>query len=382
MRVLMLSKACIVGIYQRKLEHIAQRGVELLVLVPPSWIDERGEQKVERVYTEGYRLQETPITFNGNFHLHFYPHLQDYINEFQPHIIHIDEEPYNVATWQALFFGKQAGAQALFFSWQNIKRDYPPPFRWGERWVLHNVDYALVGTESAGEVWRQKGYRGAQKVVPQFGTDEELFQPRTTRSQRPFTIGYIGRLVEEKGVHLLLEAAAQLEGDWRLRIVGGGPLREDLEAFAAELGIADRVAFIGQIGSTEMPAQYAEMDVLVLPSLTRPNWKEQFGRVLVEAMACGLPVIGSDSGAIPGVVGGGGLIFREGDIAHLVKHLRDLQTKADLRDILGEAGRKRVLEHFTHEQVAAATVDVYEILYERALSQEERHPAPPNRRSV
>ncbi len=382
MRVLMLSKACIVGIYQRKLEHIARRGVELLVLVPPSWIDERGEQKLERIYTEGYRLQETPIALNGNFHLHFYPQLQDYIKEFQPHIIHIDEEPYNLATWQALLFGKQAGAQALFFSWQNIKRDYPPPFSWGERWVLHNVDYALVGTESAGEVWREKGYRGAQKVVPQFGTDEQLFQPQSTHPQRPFTLGYIGRLVEEKGVHLLLEAASQLEGDWRLRIVGGGPLREALETFAGELGIAERVAFIGQIASTEMPAQYAEMDVLVLPSLTRPNWKEQFGRVLVEAMACGVPVVGSDSGAIPGVIGEGGLVFHEGDVDHLAKHLHDLQTKADLRTILGEVGRRRVLTHFTHEQVAAATVEVYEILYERAQAQDERHRTPADRRTL
>lgn len=359
MRVLMLSKACIVGIYQRKLEYIAQQGVDLLVLVPPSWQDERGEQLLERVYTEGYRLQDTPIVFNGNFHLHFYPQLMDYIAEFEPDIIHIDEEPYNLVAWQAFLFARIKRIKTLFFSWQNIKRNYPPPFNWGENWVLKHVDYAVVGTDSAGDVWRQKGYKGRMKTIPQFGTDPELFQPLAHKPERPFTIGYIGRLVEEKGVHHLIEASAQVQGEWRLRIVGGGPLLEDLQGLAHELGIAERVDFIGQIPSTEMPAQYAEIDTLVLPSLTRHNWKEQFGRVLVEAMACRLPVIGSDSGAIPGVIGGGGLIFPEGDVAALTKHLQDLQTKADLRDLLGTQGQKRFLERFTHEKIASSTVAVY-----------------------
>lgn len=134
---------------------------------------------------------------------------------------------------------------------------------------------------------------------------------------------------------------------------------KDLQNLAHELGIAEQVDFIGQIPSTDMPAQYAEIDTLVLPSLTRPNWKEQFGRVLVEAMACALPVIGSNSGAIPGVIGNGGLVFPEGDVAALAKHLYDLQTKADLRELLGEQGRKRFLDHFTHEKIANLTVAVY-----------------------
>jgi glycosyltransferase involved in cell wall biosynthesis len=358
MRVLMLSKACIVGIYQRKLEYIAKQDVELLVLVPPSWKDERGEQVLERVYTEGYRLQETPINLNGNFHLHFYPQFSDYVAEFSPDIIHIDEEPYNLATWQALLYARLARTKSLFFSWQNIKRDYPLPFAWGEKWVLNNVEYALVGTDSAGEVWRQKGYKGQMRTIPQFGTDELLFQPNSP-PERPFTIAYIGRLVEEKGVHHLLHASSTLKGNWRLRIVGSGPLADDLQALASDLGITERLEWINWVSSTEMPAQYAEIDCLVLPSLTRPNWKEQFGRVLVEAMACGIPVVGSDSGAIPDVIGNGGLIFPEGDVQALAKHLEDLQNKADLREILGAQGRRRVLMHFTHERIAQATVEVY-----------------------
>ena len=315
---------------------------------------------LERVYTDGYRLETTPILFNGNFHLHCYPRLGQMLHDFRPDIVHIDEEPYNLATWQALFHARRAGAKTLFFSWQNIQRAYPPPFNLGEQWVLRHVDYALMGTDSAAEVWRDKGYRGPLHVIPQFGVDPDLFQPPEKQAEnRPFTIGYFGRLVPEKGLNLLLAAAATLAGNWQLRIIGGGPQRAALEAQAAQLNIADRVQFCPLIPSTEMPAQYRLLDVFVLPSLTRPNWKEQFGRVLIEAMASGVPVIGSDSGAIPDVVGNAGLIFPEGDPAALAECLRQVQHDPDLRQQLSQAGRERVLAHFTHQRVAAATVAVY-----------------------
>lgn len=360
LRVLMLSKACIVGIYQRKLEEIAKQDIELMVLVPPSWRDERGETPLERVYTEGYQLIPTPIRFNGNFHLHYYPEFARHLRAFQPDVVHIDEEPYNLATWHALYHTRKHGAKSLFFTWQNIVRQYPPPFRWGEQWVLKHSDYAQMGTESAAEVWRIKGYRGPQAVIPQFGVDPVLFHPADARPERPFTVGYFGRLVPEKGLHLVLDALAQLpDPHWRLELVGGGPERDNLQAQAVDLGIADRVQFTALVPSVEMPARYQGLDAFVLPSLTQGNWKEQFGRVLIESMATGVPVVGSDSGAIPDVVGGGGLIFPEGDIPALLDHLSRLQADAALRRTLGEQGRQRVLDHFTHAQVAQATVRMY-----------------------
>lgn len=361
MRVLMLSKACIVGIYQTKLEAIAREGVTLRVLVPPSWRDERGTQPLERAFTTGYDLKAVPIAMNGSFHTHFYPTLGREIADFRPDVVHIDEEPYNAATWHALWLARRAGAKTLFFSWQNIARRYPPPFAWGERWVLRHVDHAIVGTESAAQVWRQKGYTGPLSVIPQFGSDETLFKP-TPRRERPFTIGFIGRLVPEKGVGVLLEAAAGLAGDWRLRLVGGGTLRAALAARVAALGLAERVCFLGQLPSTQMPQEYAELDVLVLPSLTRPNWKEQFGRVLVEAMLCGVAVIGSDSGAIPDVIGSAGLVTPEGNVDALRAALAELQAAPALRQAWGEKGRAHALAHYTQARIAQKTVAVYQTL--------------------
>ncbi len=368
LRVLMLSKACIVGTYQRKLEAIAQQGVELVVLVPPAWVDERGTTPLERVHTEGYNLETLPIAFNGNFHLHYYRGLGERIRRFRPDIVHIDEEPYNLATWQTLYHARQAGAKSLFFSWQNITRRYPPPFSWGERWVLEHIDYALVGTNSAAIIWREKGYQGPLAVIPQFGVDLETFKPAASPPpERPFTIGYFGRLVEEKGVQHLLEAMAQLEpGSWRLRIVGSGPFQSELEAIIARYGITDYVQIDPLVPSTEMPALYQQLDTFVLPSLTRPNWKEQFGRVLIEALASGVPVVGSDSGAIPSVIGDVGWVFPEGDVGVLAFFLKELQANPGLRTVLGEKSRAYVQANFTHQQIATQTVAVYREMVETA----------------
>ncbi len=367
MRIVMLSKACVVGTYQRKLEEMARLpGVDLTLIVPPSWRDPSGELRLERAHVEGYRMLVEPIRFNGQFHLYYFPTLARRLNEIRPEIVHIDEEPYNAATWHALWLSRRIQARTLFFSWQNIRRGYPLPFAVGERWALRRVDYAIAGTSSAADVWRAKGYRGPLAVIPQFGIDPAIFSPAERRaSGRGFVIGYVGRLVPEKGLDLLIRALAQLEGVWRLEVIGQGPERESLERLARSLNLADRIGFTEHAPSTRMPAFYRELDALVVPSKTLPNWKEQFGRVIVEAMGCGVPVIGSDSGAIPDVMGDRGLLFPEGDIAALADRLRAVMSDPVLREQLAVRGREYALERFTHAQVASQTVAVYRAMLEK-----------------
>jgi glycosyltransferase involved in cell wall biosynthesis len=380
MRVLMISKACVVGAYQRKLEEIAAcPGVELTLAVPAAWRDERGVLRLERAHTQGYALVVEPLIFNGSFHFHFYPRLGRLLADLQPDIVHVDEEPYNFATWHAFHLARRHGSKLLFFSWQNLLRHYPFPFNYLERDVLRSAHAAIVGNQEAVEVWRTKGYTGPISVIPQFGVDPGIFRPkdegemtkdegRKTNFLRPpssvlrpssFTVGYAGRLVHPKGIDLLLRAVAQLPPTVHVHLVGSGPERVRLERLTAELGLQDRLRIDALIPSTQMPNYFAGLDCLVLPSRTQPTWKEQFGRVLIEAMACGVPVVGSTCGEIPNVIGEAGLTFPEEEVAALAAHLRRLQASPAERAALGERGRARVLEHYTHRQIAQKTVEVY-----------------------
>jgi glycosyltransferase involved in cell wall biosynthesis len=159
-------------------------------------------------------------------------------------------------------------------------------------------------------------------------------------------------LAEVKGVQVLLRALTGLDGDWRLAVAGDGDYRSDLEAMAASLQLADRVSFLGPVSSTEVPDVLRTLDALALPSLTTPTWREQFGRIIIEAMACGVAVVGSDSGEIPNVIGDAGLVTPEANEAALRDALQRLMDEPELRGALGRAGRRRVLERYTNEVVA------------------------------
>lgn len=370
----MLSKAIVVGAYQRKLEELSRLpGLELIAIAPPSWRDSRGEVQLERVYTDGYQLLELPVALNGHFHAHFYPRLPQTLQRVQPDLIHVDEEPYNLASWQAFRWAAAHRCPALFFSWQNLLRQYPPPFNWIERTNYSRAAFAIAGNEEAGQVLRAKGYAGSMTVLPQFGVDPDLYRPGVAPLlDRPrgagLVVGYAGGLVAEKGIDLLLRAvwqcnqrlAAEGAAGCHLVIVGTGPQQAELEDLTRRLDVVDQVTFLGKVSSTAMPAAYASLDVLALPSRTTATWKEQFGRVLIEAMACRVPVIGSDSGEIPNVIGDAGLVFAEDDVSALADLLIVMAQQPALREHLARRGYERAIAHFTQAHIAAQTYAVYQ----------------------
>ena len=369
MHVVMISKALVIGAYHSKLKQLAALpDMNLTAIVPPSWRDERGRLELERTASDGYQLIVSPLRFNGNFHLHYYPQLHPLLKRLKPDLVHIDEEPYNLATFLAQRSANALGARTVFFSWQNLRRRYPPPFCWFESYILRRAAAGIVGNHDAVRVWRAKGYSGPLAVIPQVGVEPEVFKPLDSAEATVdrFRVGYAGRFVEEKGVDLLLAALAALGGTWQADLVGSGPERARLGELARRLQIADRVHFRSWLPSAQTVDYYRALDVLVLPSRSRSNWKEQFGRVLVDAMACGVPVIGSTCGEIPNVIGGAGLIFTEGDATALGDRLRDLQHDRALRRELGQRGRQRVLAHFTQEQIARQTYEVYQNVLRRS----------------
>ncbi|MCA1667801.1 MAG: glycosyltransferase, partial [Thermomicrobia bacterium] len=353
-------------------------GVELTVIVPPAWVEPRvGVQKLDAQFTQGYDLIVTEMRFNGHFHYHYYPAIGKIIRDLKPDVFHIDEEPYNYATYHAMKAGQRAGARMCFFTYQNIMKRYPFPFSSFEKAIYAGVDVGVAANQAALDVIRAKGFTKPSFVIPQFGVDPALYQsgPPTARpANRPPTVGYIGRLVEEKGVQVLLDAVASLRQPYRLEIIGSGYYRTELEVQAARLGIRDRIFFRNSVPSRDVPNVLSKIDMLVVPSLTRSNWKEQFGRVIIEAMACEVPVIGSDSGEIPNVIGDAGIIVPEGDAETLALRIWELMEDRVRRLELAARGRQRVLRYFTQQQVALRYYQLYQAMLYGNVPYE---PAPP-----
>ena len=360
MKVLLLSKAFLAREYRKKLTALAaQPGLEVSAAGPLHWGSGRERQDYEPGDPDGYRIEFLACRFNGRFHLHHYPGFGRLLDRLRPDLLHIDEEPYNLAAGLAAFAARRRQIPSLFFAWQNLIRRYPPPFSMIESYCYRTCG-AIAGTDQAAQVLRAKGFTGPLATIPQFGIDPEKFSAAGGRAAtgEDLVVGYAGRLVPEKGLTTLLQAAAMLDPAPRLRFAGAGPMVAELNRAGADGPLAGRIEVLGRFDSGRMPEFLNSIQVLVLPSLDRANWMEQFGRVLVEAMACERAVLGSDSGAIPLVVGDAGLIVPQADAGALAKALERLRSPG-LRDRYGKAGRRRVLDNFTHDRVAEASAGFY-----------------------
>ncbi|MGB9776545.1 MAG: glycosyltransferase [Anaerolineae bacterium] len=279
----------------------------------------------------------------------------------EPDLIQVDEEPLSPALLEVSLIKHQLRCPIIFFSWENLPIRPCWPFSFIRRFNLQRADGAIAGTEEAARRLREAAFAGPIATIPQLGVDPERFYPSRNEALRQqlglktFTIGYVGRIVPEKGLWVLLEALVSLNGDWQCLLVGEGPIREEWLKRARNKGLDRRVVWVPTVPHTAVPDYLNAMDVLVLPSLTTPRWKEQFGHILIEAMACQVPVIGSDSGAIPEVIGDAGIIVPEGDPNALAGAIERLYSSEAERVTLGHKGRERVLAHFTNERIAQKT---------------------------
>ncbi|GAA2032891.1 hypothetical protein GCM10009819_16180 [Agromyces tropicus] len=255
-------------------------------------------------------------------------------------VIDVHEEPFSLATAEILLLRalRRMRPPVVLYTAQNLRKRYPFPFGWLERRALRTAAGISACNTEAARIVEAKGFAGRARVIP-LGVDLARFtpaeaEPPTTDAAgaaptdaapaggdgAPITVGFIGRLVPEKGVLLLLDALAR-EPRLRLRIVGSGPLADDLPARASAAGVADRVELVGAVEPSGIPDVLRSFDVLAVPSMPTATWTEQFGRVAVEAMACGVPVVSSDAGALPDVVGGAGLLVPTGDAGALAAAL-------------------------------------------------------------
>jgi glycosyltransferase involved in cell wall biosynthesis len=268
---------------------------------------------------------------------------------FRPDVLLGFAEPYCHQTWVFSKWARRNRIPFLFLSCQNIDRSLPFPFSLIEKTTLSRSAGAWFLNAEAWERARKRGFSGQGAVIP-LGVDLSLFEGIAARDhtrEKP-TVGYVGRLVEEKGVADLIEACGRAE--LPLILAGAGPAGEAFRVQAETRGV--QTVWMGQLKGDEVLEAYSRIDILVLPSRTTPTWKEQFGRVLVEAMAAGAAVVGSDSGEIPRVIGEAGWVFPEGDVEALARLLKQLATEPGARQARIELGLRRAREKYTWDQAA------------------------------
>jgi len=390
MRILVASHTYIVDLNREKLRALAQwePGIEVTVVVPQLW-QPGGVQnqtiKSQLLEEESFRVVPVSnFSQNNQGLLTFGVDLITLLRQFRPQIMQVEQGAKALTYAQFITLNKLLGLKAknLFFTWWNVPYEVKFPVSWLEKYNLSNSHGIIAGNQDGAEVLRQHGYQGPMKIIPQLGVDESLFCPQEQPELQEelginsdeFVVGFVGRFVEEKGLLTLLESLAGLtEKKWKWLLLGRGQLAETLRKKAAEKGIAERLIWVESVPHDRVYRYINVMDTLVLPSeatdkfktLTAAGWKEQFGHVLIEAMACHVPVIGSDSGEIPYVIGEAGLVFPEGNVPQLRDRLLQLMDNPDFAQDLGKRGRDRVLGKYTNKALAQQQLEFYKELSDR-----------------
>ena len=220
-------------------------------------------------------------------------------------------------------------------------------------------DAAAVVANSDGLAELAKAHAPWLEVsVIRNGVDSRLFTPRSAISfSSPPQLLYTGRLNEGKNIDVLLSSLAELRQlPWHLHLAGDGPLRPALEASLPRLGLVDRVSFHGWLSRTAVPEMYRQADIFVFPSSG-----EGTSNSLLEAMACGLPIV---THAVRGCIelvedGVNGYAVPENNPAALTTALRTLIENRKLRAAMGEASRVRIDSLFSWADCAEAFLRIF-----------------------
>lgn len=336
--------------------------IDLTLIVPEVW-HEYGQAEYAEPSRTRLRVVVHParLTRGGpaKWYLHHYPQLGRLLATLRPDVIHLWEEAWSLVALQAARLRDRRLPQAalLLETDQNIWRRLPPGFEQIRRHTLARTDLLVARSEEALAASQRSGFTGAHEFVA-YGNNEQVFYPRDRAALRAahdpgvLRLGYVGRLVPEKGLSDVLRAMQRCPMPVGLSLLGAGPEKAGLVALAATLNISERVSFLEPRDPDGVAEFISSLDALVLMSRTTRTWKEQFGRVIMEAHACGVPVIGSNSGSIPEVVGPGGWIVPEGDAEALAVLLAELAGAPDQMRLAGERGRRESARRFTNAAVS------------------------------
>lgn len=307
----------------------------------------------------GSQLRMVPLETKRSRFIHIFSYdataLRALIEQGNFDVVHAWEEPYILAGYQIARALKHSRARFCFRTAQSYVKRYPPPFGYFERTVRARAQGWIAGASLVFQAMLERGFPKDSGRILNLAVDLTAFQPLPAEEKavvaaelglRPPVVGFVGRLTQAKGLDVLMQALDQISPPrtWSLLLLGSGEYKEKVLAWAAGKGWSDRVK-ITLAKHAEVPRYLAAMDLLVAPSQTMKNWREQFGRMIIEAFACGVPVVGSDSGEIPFVIGDAGRVVAEADVAGWTKTIQELLDQPGLREDLARRGLSRASKY-------------------------------------
>ncbi|MEI6736744.1 MAG: glycosyltransferase [Actinomycetes bacterium] len=346
-RVLVFSHASVVAANQSVYAELRQQGNEVLLVVPDTWSHDFSPVPFHPEVHSGLEkcVLPLPVSRAGapqRFRYRGSLYRNSAIRAFNPNVCIVEEEAFSLAGWQCSRYARRRKLPYAIQAAENLNRPLPWPAKLWRRFVLRHASLVMARSRAAGERALSWGAPLSSIDVVPHGIDGVVTKviPR-----REGVVGYVGRLVESKGLTDLLSAVAADES-LSLEVVGDGPLRTLFSTPPA------RVTWRGAIAPGELADFYESISVLALPSRTTPTWTEQFGRVIIESLAVGRPVVAYDSGEIPWVAEMTGItLVVEGDISALAAALR-LNAFGDEGVRRAAIGRTAVSHYFTNAVIA------------------------------
>ena len=340
---------------------------DVVAIAPERFHGDLGAIDARAVDDEALELRTVPVRLGRSAHLMRYAGLRGAMAGSWD-VVHAWEEPY-IAAGAQIASAAPRRAKLVFSTFQNIAKRYPWPLSSFERRSMSRADaWIAFGELVHGTLASRTGYTDKPSRVITPGVDVDAFRPDAGTGadvrrelgwpESAHVAGFLGRFEPQKGIDLLCRALEGLSTPWHALFVGGGSLEPSLRAFASRH--PSRVRVVTGVAHGDVPRWLAAMTLLCAPSQTTKSWREQFGRMLVEAMACGVPVAGSDSGEIPYVIGDAGVVLPEADVRAWTAAIGALLEDGAARREYAAKGLARARDRFAWPVIARAHLDWFE----------------------
>jgi len=292
--------------------------------------------------------------------------LKKEVQKIRPDFIWAHEEPNNFFVNQMLRWYRRKQAPRIVGA--VIENIWPLPGGYRARWqyfrrrrLWRRFDSVLACASKSAEAIRAYGMPESVQIltggVPTLSPEDALCDEGVSslppRRSAEFLVGFAGRITAAKGWRVLLAAMTELPDHFKCLIAGSGEEEAELRLWCQVPAIGSRTQYLGVLEKDRLWSFFRELDAFVLPSLTTPHWTEQFGSALAEAMACGVPVIGSNSGAIPEVIRDCGIVVEENNPKALAQAIQTLASDPDRTARYAKAGRKRFEQEYSVPAYAA-----------------------------